>query len=373
MTTTDDLSLDPETIERQLAERTRRAAARALAGLALSEPEAPRIVRLVANHPTAQSAPTIPRVGYCGASDIAAIIGVDPFRTGLDVWAAATGRLVNADPSTEMEAGNDHESGVIAGYRRRVTRLGLVLAVEHPGPGTLLSPRDPRRGATPDAIATHARYGPIVAEAKYVGEHGAHAWGDEDAGTDGVPEHVVCQVHWQTLTVREVFGWAAPVAHVAADLGTDRRVYEVEIDETVIEALLDAFASWWRTHVELDEMPEPSERDLATLGRVFARPDRGLLTDVPHEVEMLAAEYDVAREAVRLAEAERDRVAAQLCGMLGHVEGYRGPWGKASWAPRTRTKIDWYAVAKELAPCAELIERYTTTTTNRVLDVRVRR
>jgi predicted phage-related endonuclease len=360
----DDLALDHGTLERQLA------------GLAafsrdVSDSLTDQLAQAVASMPSrAPSAPTVPRAGYCGASDIAAIIGVDPVRTPLDVWASATGRVVSV-PSTAMEAGNDHEAAVVAGYRRRVTRHGLVLAVEHPGPGTLLSPRDPRRGATPDAIATHARYGPIVAEAKYVGTGGAHAWGPEEAGADGLPEHVLCQVHWQTLTVREAFGWAAPIAHVAADLGTDRRVYEVEIDDSLIAALLEAFASWWHVHVELDEMPMPGERDLETLGRVFSRPDRGLLTDVPAEVELLVAEYDVAREAVKLAEAQRDRVAAQLCAMLGPVEGYRGPWGKASWAPRTRTKVDWYAVAKELAPSAALIERYTTETPSRVLDVRL--
>jgi hypothetical protein len=254
-----------------------------------------------------------------------------------------------------------------------VTRHGLVLEVSHPGPGTLLSPRDRRRGATLDAVATHAQYGPIAVDAKYVGVGRAHAWGDEDAGIDAVPENVVCQMHWQTLTVREVYGWAAPIAHVAVDIGTDRRVYEIEIDDAVIESLLDAFSSWWRRHVEADEMPMPTERDLATLGRIYSRPDRGLLTDTPHEVELLAADYDVAREAVRIAEARRDAVAAQLCGVLGKVEGYRGAWGKASWSPRSRKRTDWESVAREAGAQHELIAKHTTETTSRVLDVRVKR
>jgi RNase P/RNase MRP subunit POP5 len=353
----DDLSLDDATIARQLAKP---------------------------HGAPAQSAPTIARVGYCGASDIAAIIGVDPFRTPLDVWASATGRAAPL-PSMAMEAGNDHEAAVIAGYRRRVTRHGLVEHVEHPGPGTLLSPRDSRRGATPDAIARHARYGPIVVEAKYVGSGGAHAWGPEDAGADGLPEHVLCQVHWQTLTVREVYGWAAPVAHVAADIGTDRRVYEVEIDEALLEALLEAFGPWWAAHVDVDEAPMPTERDLDTLARVYARPDRGLL-DAPPEVALLASDYDVAREGVKLAEERRDLVAAQLCAMLGNVEGYRGAWGKASWSSRTRSRTDWKLVADELSASLEarfgdigaaivrdLIAKYTTTTSSRVLDVRFKK
>lgn len=321
----------------------------------------------------APSAPTVSRVGYCGASDIAAIIGVDPYRTPLDVWAAATGRVLDAPTSTEMEAGNDHEAGVIAGYRRRVMRQGLVFAVDHPGPGTLLSPRDPRRGATPDAIATHARWGPIVAEAKFVGASWSPDWGSEQDGADAVPERVLCQVHWQTLTVREVYGWAAPVAHVAADLGTDRRVYEIEIDDGLIASLLDAHASWWHAHVELGEMPAPTERDLETLGRVFARPSRGVLADAPHEVELLAAEYDITRAMVRRAERQRDEAAAQLCARLGDVEGYRGPWGRAVWARRSRQRTDWESIARELGATREQIEKHTTTTTSRSLDVRLRR
>lgn len=386
--TTDELSLDDETIARQLervrsmqmlrdAERAPRVRCESCSGiedLGRQSDGAVLCARCVAVrvHTRQVSAPTIARAGYCGASDIAAIIGVDPFRTPLDVWASATGR-VKSEPSSAMEAGTDHEAAVIAGYRRRMMRLGLALEVEHPGPGTLLSPRDPRRGATPDAIATHRQWGPIVAEAKYVGMGGAHAWGDEDAGADGVPEHVVCQVHWQTLTVREVYGWAAPIAHVAADLGTDRRVYEIEIDDDVISSLLEAFGAWWSAHVEADAMPEPSERDLDTLGRVFARQRDGLLTDAPHEIELLAAEYDVAREGVKLAEARQGEVAARLCAMLGPVEGYRGRWGKAAWSSRSRTRIDWQAVAREHGAPRELIEKYTSTSTSRVLDVRVRR
>jgi len=356
----DDLALDHATVSAQL-ERVRPAPTWTPSRpMPFAESRAP-------------SAPTLSRVGYCGASDIAAILGMSPFHTPLDVWAAATGRVERKPSTPELEAGNDHEAAVIAGYARRVARAQLVERVEHPGPGTLLSPRDRRRGATPDAIAHHVRWGPIVAEAKYVGAGASRAWGDESLGADGVPEHVLCQVHWQTLTVREVYGWSAPIAHVAADLGTDRRVYEVEIDDAMIDAMLEAFVVWWRAHVEHDEPPSPCERDLATLALLYPAPRRPLSMYVPHEVEMLAAEYAVAREAVKLAEKNRDGIAALLCSALGESEGYRWRGGKAVWSPRVRASVDWQTIARELGASQETIDKHTETATSRVLDVRLKR
>lgn len=354
----EDLGLDDATLASQTTTRARH--------VATSTP-------MTFEESRAPSAPTRSRRGYCGASDIAAILGLSPFHTSLDVWAAVTGRVERKPSTPELDAGNDHEAAVIAGYARRVTRQQLVERVVYPGPGTIVSPRDARRGATPDAVAHHARWGPIVVEAKYVGAGAARAWGAEELGADGVPEHVLCQVHWQTVTAREAFGWAAPVAHVAADLGTDRRVYEIEIDDEMIEALLAAFAAWWREHVDLDEPPAPSERDLETLALLYPEPLRGLSMYVPHEIEMLAAEYHVAREAVQLAARARDEVAARLCATLGTAEGYRWRSGKVTWSKRERVSVDWQAVARELGAQRELIEKHTTIDASRVLNVRMKK
>lgn len=321
----------------------------------------------------APSAPTRDHASYFGGSDIAGILGLDPFKSPLTIWAEKTGRLVT-EASSEMEAGNDHEAGVVAGYTRRlVVRAQIVERVEYPGPGTLISEIDPRRGATPDAIAHHRVRGPIAVQAKYVGIGMAHAWGDESDGPEGVPESVMVQVHWETLLLRERFGVRAEVGHVAADIGTDRRVYEIPIDGALLSDLLDAFSDWWRRHVEQDEMPIVTERDRATLLRLFPRARMPLSEEPAPDVEALARQYDTARAAAKLVELEKERVAALLTARIGAAEGFKGLWGSAAWRQQTRTKTDWQAIAAELGATADLIAKHTSTTASRVLDVRLRK
>jgi predicted phage-related endonuclease len=279
----------------------------------------------------APSAPTVAHSSYLGGSDIAAILGLDPFRTALAVWCEKTGRAENA-VSLAMEAGNDHEAGVIAGYTRRVVhREGRARRVVYPGPGTLISPKDPRRGASPDAIVELDRWGMIDVQAKYVGLHGSKAWGAEEDGPKGCPISVVVQVTWETLHLREVHGYPGEVAHVAADIGTDRRFYEVPIDDGLIADLLDAGHEWWARYVEGDEMPMVTESDRDLVQEIFPTAREPLDENPPAEVRDLIRRYDEARRVSKTADLEKGLIATELCAAIGSREGFAGRWGRATW------------------------------------------
>lgn len=305
------------------------------------------------NESAAPSAPTVPHASYLGASDIGAILGLDPMRTALDVWCEKTGRVV-FESTPELEAGNDHEAAVVAGFRRRMLRAKLVERVEYPGPGTILGREmdagdgplivPPRlvqrarfllgqwRGATLDAVAWHVEHGPCPLEAKLVGAGMADAWGPEPAAAEGIPLRTYVQVHWQTAHARERFGWRAPVAFVAADIaGTDRRAYEIPIDDALIERLIEAGREWWSRHVLGDEMPEPVGRDVETLSHVFPHVRRPLSPIPPSGLRELAEDYDVAREIAARHRDELRRIGAKLRALLGDAEGYKWPGGRVTW------------------------------------------
>jgi hypothetical protein len=103
---------------------------------------------MIAN--AAPSGPTQDHASYLGGSDVAAIVGIDPFRTPLDVWGAKTRRIVTV-ASEAMHSGNDHEESIVRTYRRRCE--GELDSLMYPGPGTLRSRVEPWRAATPDALA----------------------------------------------------------------------------------------------------------------------------------------------------------------------------------------------------------------------------
>lgn len=282
----------------------------------------------------APSAPTSPHATYLGASDVAAILGLDLMRTPLDVWCEKTGR-VRHEPSDELEAGNDHEAGVIAGAARRLRRLGLADRVDYPGPGTILAgnAHGLSSGATLDAIAHHRDHGPVALEAKLVGAGQAPEWGPEPARGDGIPRRVLVQVHWQTLHLREARLVPAPIAYVAADvMGTDRRLYEVDIDDGVIADLLDAGREWWVRHVIGGEMPEPTARDVHALGQVYPHARRPLSPFPPSEVVRLADDYVAERETLGRYREIHDLTTARLRAALGDAEGYAWESAGVRWA-----------------------------------------
>lgn len=355
----------------------------------------------------APSAPTSPHATYLGASDVAAILGLDPMRTELDVWCEKTGR-VRHEPSDELEAGNDHEAGVIAGAARSLRRRGLAERVDYPGPGTILGGgewygtkclrifsredaiarlaafddelhecedeeawskdsgglyrdldvpclhcgeswdkedwddecrlriRGVWRGATLDAVAHHRDHGPVALEAKLVGAGQAHEWGPEPARGEGIPRRVLVQVHWQTHHLREARGVPAPIAYVAADvMGTDRRLYEVDIDDGVIADLLDAGREWWVRHVIGGEMPEPTARDVHALGQVYPHARRPLSPFPPSEVVRLADDYVAERDVLGRYHEIHDLTTARLRAALGDAEGFA--WESAG----VRWRVTW--------------------------------
>lgn len=321
---------------------------------------------------TAPSAPTRDHATYLGGSDIAAILGLDPFRTPLSVWGEKV-RGIRVVPSEAMEAGNDAEPAIVRGYARQWgERLARVTDVSYPGPGTLLSPRDPWRGATPDATAR--RRGALIAvQAKLVGLGMAHQWGDPEDGPEGVPEHVQLQVTWESLHLHEALGVPMPeVAHVVAMIGTDRPIYEVPVDQELVADLLDVARDWWRRHVERGEMPMVTERDAATVAQLYPQPRAALDESPSDETLELVRRYDAARaEAKRAAEA-KDLIANQLTAAIGDREGFGGAWGRATWRPSSRSTTDWRAVVEALGAPADLIAAHTRTTTGRRLDVRLK-
>lgn len=342
----------------------------------------------------APSAPTIDHSTYLGASDIGAILGLDPMRTPLDVWAEKTGRIPRAE-SDALEAGNDHEEGVVRGFTRWALRNGLVERVEYPGPGTIVAPGawsarsgdglisayahgvgacrrgkmrgtqeappswivpaewpeyargydDERRaglawrGATLDALAIIDGRRRAAVEAKLVGGGMASSWGPEPAGADGIPPRTLAQVHWQTLHARERWPdleWST--AFVAADIaGTDRRRYVVPIDDELIASLLKAGREWWRAHVIADVMPEPEASDLETLAAMFPEVQRpGLDPFPPDGLRELAEDLFVAREIAARHRLERDKIAAKLEAMIGDREGFRWRNGRVMWREDAR-------------------------------------
>ncbi len=197
------------------------------------------------------------RSGGIGSSDAATAVGLNPYKSQLELWQEKTGRK----PPEEARPGQDDprywgtllEPFVASAYQERtghkVRKLNAVL--QHPTFPYMLANIDREVVGNPDVQ---------VLECKTAGEFGSRLW------KDGVPEYVQLQVQHQLAVTGK------PAADVAVLLcGQDLQIHRIERDEDVIARLIVLEARFWELVVNDIEPPadgsESSARALRSLYR----------------------------------------------------------------------------------------------------------
>jgi len=233
-----------------------------------------------------------------GSSDAAAAVGLNPYRSALELWMDKTGRadaLPQIDPhdeSSPMYWGTLLEPIVAAHYTkrtgRRVRRLNAVL--QHPQHPWMLANIDREVLGCADVQ---------LLECKTAGLNGARLW------KDGVPEYVQLQVmHQLAVTGKQ----AADVAVLIC--GQELQIHRIERDEALIEQLIALERRFW-TFVESDTPPPADGSDSADLAlRCLYPRDSGTVLDWSTDLEMSAVFSDLL--AVRQVLERHEQLQAQL-------------------------------------------------------------
>jgi len=240
------------------------------------------------------------RRNHIGSSDMAAILGLSPYRSAWDVWAEKTGRVEPADLSGRpaVQAGNLMEVAVLD---YAADALGALTRNQYRSAPAL------HLGANCDAIL-RATGQPV--EAKTSGLFGPlpEAWGE--GGTDQVPDPYIVQVHVQMLCT------GAQAAHLAAFLGgRGFELYHVALNADLAEVIAEAATRFWAL-VETDTPPENATPALETLARLRRVP-QSVVEGLPAD---LLLDYEAAHEAVKNAEALKDSAKAEILRHLGDAE-----------------------------------------------------
>ncbi|QOK90514.1 endonuclease [Ralstonia pseudosolanacearum] len=242
-----------------------------------------------------------------GGSDAAAAVGLNPYKSQLELWLEKTGRdadLPKPDPNDTAEPiywGTLLEPIVAAAYTQqtghRVRKVNAVL--QHPTIPFMLANLDREVVGVPDVQ---------ILECKTAGEFGARHW------QDGAPEYVQLQVqHQLTVTGKR----AADVAVLLC--GQKLEVHRIERDDDLIARLIALEAQFWR-YVETDTPPpgdgsESADRAL----RCLYPKDSGGTVDFSEDRQMSAAFADLV--AVRAEIDAREQVAAKLKQTLQQAMG----------------------------------------------------
>lgn len=182
---------------------------------------------------------------YIGASDIPAVLGIDPFRSALDVYMEKLGMAPERAMTPGMEAGLELESAVLAWYGKRYGKTVERCGVFH------ASKSIPWAGCTPDGFEVDGAHRRPV-QVKCTGR--------TDAWDSDIPPHVYAQVQYEMMVVGEQE--AVALALVSTWGGFDLRPYTVGRDEPLISRMVEAGEDMARRIREQDP-PDPDGSDAA--------------------------------------------------------------------------------------------------------------
>lgn len=289
------------------------------------------------------------RKGGIGSSDAAAAVGLNPYKSALELWMEKTGRdenLPKVDPDDEsspMYWGTLLEPIVAAHYTRRtgnkVRRVNAVL--QHPHEPWMLANLDREVLGAPDVQ---------ILECKTAGINGARLW------KDGVPEYVQLQVmHQLAVTGRQ----AADVAVLIG--GQELRIHRIERDESLIGHLIELERQFWRS-VELQQAPAADGSDSAELAlRCLYPQDSGQTLDLSQDLEMAAVFSDLltVRQVISASSQQEAQLKQRIQQRMGDASKALFETGEVSWKrSKDATALDTATLLKEHP---EMAQRYVLT------------
>lgn len=260
-----------------------------------------------------------------GGSDVAAIMGLSPYRGAYEVWAEKSGLIEAPDISDKPAViwGNILESVIGDHYAeshpdREVRRLNAVCqSIERPWAQASLDyeVKDPDLG-----------WG--VLEIKTAGQRSEGKW------DDGVPLFYQTQVaHYLSVTGRQFADVAVLIG------GQDYREYRIMRDEDDMRAVESAVDEFWR-RVQTGEEPhvDGSPGEAEALFKLHQTSDGEVWDcgDMPREV----ADYIYYKETADAAKDRLEKAGNALKRLIGDRKGIKCPDYIVTWPRGTRKTFD---------------------------------
>lgn len=300
-----------------------------------------------------------------GASDTSAVLGLNPYKSALQVWFEK--RAGRDDDAGEAAAwGNEFEHTVARVTAKRFPELGKL----SPTPGILAHPDHPWMLATVDRVLVErgSRTGGRAVgllEVKTVnGRTYRRQW------VDGVPPTwVQVQVQQQLAVTGLDRCWVACLV----DGQRLQDPYPIDRHAGVFSSIVEYAGGWWADHVDPGPLgrPEPTLADHARLAELWGGDlELDAITATPDLLETFARLLDARRRRGEV-EDEIERHEFQIKAALREHTAIREPGGDvlATWKPTTTRRVDVKLLRAE-AP--EVAERFTTAKPGRRFDVKAK-
>ncbi len=275
------------------------------------------------------------RANFCGASDVPALLGLDPFRNITDVYMAKR-RLIELKETDSEDAafGNDAEPFLIDWLAQEVgqpVETGRVAM--HPN-GILRAQLD---GYLPLANQT--------AEAKTTGIFAGPTWRPEEngwgkPGTDEIPLRFIAQTQVGLMNtkagvcqvpvlLRVPGAGAARIDRADGSIllvpGAEKRLYVVEELPELQKEILARVEHFWFEHV-IPGIPPAEVPSIETLKVVKREPGKSVEIDAD-----LIERYEAIKEQEKLIAVAKEEAKEKLIHALGDADEGYSPFGGVTY------------------------------------------
>lgn len=294
------------------------------------------------------------RTTYIGGSDVAAILGVSPWKSAFKLYQEKIGAFAEeVAPAKQrlFDRGHRWEPIVVEMLLDELTDRGhdVELVAQN---RRYQDPEYPFLAAEID-LELIIDGEPVNGEAKTVSPFAVKLWGEEE--TDEIPIYYAAQVmHGLMLRPRRR-------AVIAALTGFDDRprVHWIERDDETIAAIRVREIEFW--HRVQDRTP-PDPEAIEDVRWLYAKDD-GDVIEADDELMALCQSLKDAKAANKSGDARADVLTTQVMARIGKASTvlYRGQ-RIATWkSNKASQKTDWQAAYLDLSPAADHINKFTTT------------
>lgn len=287
-----------------------------------------------------------------GGSDVAAVLGLNPYRTPLDLWEDKTGKAEELPQSESAYWGTALEDVVAHEFSTRtgmmVRRVSKPLSTSFNGIVDVPSNARGWARANIDRAIVNQKFSQTVRLADecssrlrdHCAQHGlmlttdmilecktanarmADEWGPsqeaEIVAGSVTSEHKI-PIYYETQVQWYMGITGARVAYVAVLIGgQDFRIYEVRRDDELIRALVTKCWEFWRDHVMTGTPPDPTT--VEDVKKLFATDD-GELREATNDEAAEIGELRNLDAQIKDLEAQRNAVASKVILAIGKSAG----------------------------------------------------
>jgi putative phage-type endonuclease len=276
-----------------------------------------------------------------GASEISAVVGLNPYASPWDVWLRKTGQAPEFQTTEPIEWGHRLEPAIRQAY---ADKTGAAI---HVPLASIFHKTTPWARATPDGIVIQGGQWQHLVQCKNVGTWVEKAW------KDAPPAYVQLQEQW------EMYVTDLARADVAVLIGGNGfRIYTVHRDDKMIGDLVSIASEFWQ-RVETRTAPPIDASDACRehFERKLSKGSAVELEADPQLAERIAEWQRLHSEGKRITtEIERIKNEVRAAMADAQAERVQSPYGAPCLQKRGGTSsTDWKLVAELLGStkCSE--------------------